>query len=330
MKTIVTLMVILLAAFSSLAGLDALEKFSPHFATNAPITWKAPVNDLPKNFWVYRKILPKIFPSTLISNAVVLGSLQDKGCPSPSTNEICLDYDPSPCGHPCTFRISPKFAILSYTVTNYVNGSSEAIPGSEMVIKRAWECAARLDIDRSQLVQRTVRTHFCDYNQNGRNATNNACGREILLSRVIDGISFYDGTEGFSIEFGSHGKIRCFSLDWPALKRSESRQTASPDQIVNCIKAHKTIMIPNDDEPGYFVRLKSLANARSVTITKLTPYYSEGFFGETPREQEPAKFVAPIAELEAVADLGNSSLTVRLFSPVLSSDVVRLLGDKLH
>jgi hypothetical protein len=33
-----------------------------------------------------------------------------------------------------------------------------------------------------------------------------------------------------------------------------------------------------------------------------------------------------IAELEAVADFGNSNTTVRLLSPIISSEVSRLLG----
>jgi hypothetical protein len=68
-----------------------------------------------------------------------------------------------------------------------------------------------------------------------------------------------------------------------------------------------------------------LANAQTFTITKITPYYSEGIFGEVPTNDMPPKFVTPLAELEAVADFGNSNTTVRLLSPILSSEVSRLL-----
>ena len=45
-----------------------------------------------------------------------------------------------------------------------------------------------------------------------------------------------------------------------------------------------------------------------------------------PTNNEPAKIVAPVAELEAVADFGNGNAAVRLLSPIISSEVNRLLG----
>ena len=85
-------------------------------------------------------------------------------------------------------------------------------------------------------------------------------------------------------------------------------------------------MLPNACEETYFQRIKALANAKTFTITKITPYYSEGIFGEVPTNDVPPEFVTPLAELEAVADFGNSNATVRLLSPILSSEVSRLLG----
>jgi hypothetical protein len=89
-------------------------------------------------------------------------------------------------------------------------------------------------------------------------------------------------------------------------------------------------VVPNADEEKYFERVKALANAKKFTITKIVPYYMEGVFGEVPTNNEPSKYVSPIAELEAVADFGNSNLTVRLFSPVISSEAARLLGGKTN
>lgn len=100
-----------------------LEDISTHLPANTPIIWQAPMSDLPKTLWTYRKILPYVFPATVISNAVVLASLQGKDFPRPSTNEFCLDLDTCPCGHPCTFLISPKSAMLSFTSPSFRNGS---------------------------------------------------------------------------------------------------------------------------------------------------------------------------------------------------------------
>jgi hypothetical protein len=71
-----------------------------------------------------------------------------------------------------------------------------------------------------------------------------------------------------------------------------------------------------------------LAKAKKLTITKITPVYAEWVFGTAPTNDVPCKFATPFAELEAVADFGTSNATVRLVSPILLSDVNRLLVGK--
>ena len=152
-----------------------------------------------------------------------------------------------------------------------------------------------------------------------------------LFIRQLDGISFTDigdngANGGFWIEFGSHEQIRAFSLVWPDLKRDKFQQIASPEQIIACIRAQKTIVIPNANEEKYFERIKDLANAKTFTITKITPNYTEGFMGEAPTNDAPPEFITPFADLEAVANFGNSNATVRLVSQIVSSEVSRLLA----
>lgn len=107
---------------------------------------------------------------------------------------------------------------------------------------------------------------------------------------------------------------------------SESHQTASPAQITACIRPHKVIVLPNTDEEAYFQRVKALANARTFTITKITPYYCVGIYGEMPGN-EPSKWITPVAEVEAIADFGITNATVRIFAPILASDVIRTLSN---
>jgi len=44
-----------------------------------------------------------------------------------------------------------------------------------------------------------------------------------------------------------------------------------------------------------------------------------------PNGDAPPQFITPFAELEVVADFGTSNIPVRLVTPILSSDVNRLL-----
>ena len=86
--------------------------------------------------------------------------------------------------------------------------------------------------------------------------------------------------------------------------------------------------MPNLLDENDFGRLKTLANTKKLTITKITPYYMDEAFGTIRTNYVPCNFAMPFAELEAVADFGTSNATLRLLSPILASDVKRLLGDK--
>jgi hypothetical protein len=211
-------------------------------------------------------------------------------------------------------------------------GSGKDIPSDKTIVLRAWKYAVQLGLDPKQLRQKPL-TFYFNSDENGVKLTNQICGRGVYLSRQLEGVCFWgdgdDGpNEGFWIEFGSHEKIQAFSLNWPNLETNQLHQTASPQQIIACLREHKIMVIPNADEETYFQRVKVLANAKKFTITKITPYYGEGVYGEVPMNNELPKFVMPFAELEAVADFGNSNANVRLFSPILSSEVIRILGTK--
>ena len=319
MKTSALLTVVLAVVFPVSAGPIAIEDISPHLSTNCQIIWKAPVNSVPKSLWVY-KILPSTFTASMISNAVVLASFQSKGFPQPSTNQIILwdhmrEGDDPLAG---SFCILPDVGTIQFEMRNHASGSSEAIPNDDTIMKRAWICVIQLGIDHAQLSQGRIQNSECEYDGKGRIATNGyVCGRAITLVRKIDGVDFQADSEGFSIEFGSHGVIRSFGLVWPNLERSESRQTFSPEQIINSIRANKSPVFPNENEETFFQRVKSLSQAKTFTITKITPIYGDWTFGEAPKENETPKFATPYAELQAVADFGNSNMVVRLAAPII-------------
>lgn len=311
-----------LASYSFAKPTNSLERFSPHFSTNTFIIWKAPTNHMPKSLWIYKK-LPNPFTAPMISNAVVLASFRSKGYPLPSTNRITLWDHNREGDDPLAgwFCILPDWGMIEFKVRNHAVGLSEGIPNDEQIAERARKYVVQLGINVAQLSRGAIRDNGCEYDDKGGLATNGyVCGRVITFARKIDGLDFQDENEGFTIEFGSHGAIRSFILNWPNLEREQNGPTANPQQIIACIKASKALVVP-DDKPNYFDRIRNLANAKTFTITKITPYYGEGVYGEMPTNIEPPKIVMPFAELEAVADFGTSNVTVRLVSPILSSDV---------
>ena len=167
------------ASFSAFADPPTLQELSSNLFTHTPILWQAPVSNLPKNLWSYRNNLPHIFSAEIISNAIVLGALQSKGFPKPSTNDTCIQCeDPCPCGCPCNFSIRPYFATLSYEKPHADWGSEEDIPSEPAIVKRAWECVSFLKLDPTQLIQKAPVSRVCSYDENGHDTTNNRiCSR---------------------------------------------------------------------------------------------------------------------------------------------------------
>jgi hypothetical protein len=312
-KTYLFFAAVLMTSLPCYAAPLTLEDVSLHLSTNAQIVWKAPTNQLPGKLWVYKKS-PRVFSAATISNAIILASFQNKGFPQPSTNRIVIWAD-SMEGEPQPpyFEITPERGEMSYRLGDRAPDSPQEISKDEAAVKRAWDCLFQLGIDRSQI----AKTNAASYGTGG-----------VFFPREIDGIEFYDESEGFQIQYGSQGRVISFSLALPNLEREQNSQSASPDQIISCIRAHKTPVAPNDDESDYFDRVKNLAKATKFTITKITPYYGEGVFGKVPTNNEPSKFVTPVAKIEAIADFGSSNTQVRLFSPILSSEVNRLLESK--
>jgi hypothetical protein len=330
-KLFAALSVSLTAAVATVHA-QSWQELSSNLFINAEIVWQVPTNALPKNLWVYHRLMPHVFPATVISNAVVLGSLQKRGFPKPSTNDffILQVVPPNWPGPILTLLgIRPADANLYFSKASFTPVSQKEIPDDETIIKLARKYAPQLGLDPAKLVQEKIYAHSCDTDQ----AANAVCGRGVFFSRQFDGIPFFsaadngESAEGFSIEFGEYGKIQSFSVRWSDVERYKNERAASPDEIIRCIRAHKAIVMPNfrDDD---FATLKKLATAKKFTITKITPYYGEGIFGEVPTNDMPCEFATPFAELEAVADFGSSNTTVRLLSPILSSEVVRLLANK--
>lgn len=255
--------------------------------------------------------MPRVFSVATISNAVMLASFQNKGFPRPSTNRVVLWADRLE-GEPMPpyLAIEPSEGQISYSLGDRGTDSEAEIWTNEAAVGHAWNCISTLGVDSANFVRTNV-------------ARNGVWG--VFFPRQVDGIQIYDQSEGFSFQqFGKEGKIRTFGATLPNLQRDKECPTATPQQIIACIRAFKTPSPPNGDEPDYFRRIKDLANARRLTIIRITPYYIEGMYGEN-ATNDPPKSLNPIAQLEAVVNYGVSNSTVVLIAPILSADAEHLL-----
>lgn len=271
MKALTLLAAILALKFSCLAGEPTWQELSARVFTNASIVWQAPMDGLPKSFWTYKIIRPHVFSRETISNAIVLGHLQARGFPEPSTNNICISDDcHCSCAIHCLFSIYPDDGSMCFSSPLQTN-STQQIPADSQIARWAWSCAFQLGVDLTQVVEKDFTTHF-NSDTNGDSLLNEISGRGVYLSRVLDGIAFNgDGTDtasdGFWIEFGSYDLIRNFSLIWHDLKRDQQIPTASTAQIIQCIQAHKTIVMPEPQhEENYSQLSKNLPLQRSLPL----------------------------------------------------------------
>jgi hypothetical protein len=309
----VRLLPLVLLPFCGQARPLTLEEISPQFPTNMQIVWRAPTKQLPKNLWIYKKT-PRIFSTVAISNAIVLASFEKKGIPKPSTNSVTLWADhPDSEPRPPYFAIFPNIGQMSFSLGDRVP-NSETILTNDIAVQRAWDCLLEFGIDRSEFLKTNI-------------AGSGLYG--VFLPRQIDGIQTFDEVQGFQLQYDNHGKVLQFGLVFPNLERTEQSAVATQQQLIACIRGFKTLLLPDEDELDYFARIKSFASTRKLTVTKITLFYTEGIYGEMPTDNDPpATMVTPIAELEAIADFGNSNLVARIVSPIVSSDVARLFRSK--
>ncbi len=330
MKTLAFLAAILAAAVSSPAGTSSQENNSPHVPTTTPIIWEAPANNLPKSLWIYKRIGPQTFTEPVISNAMVMASLQNERIPKPTTNNFFAwqKKGPNYSGPiPCVFSITPFDAAMNYWMPNYEEPSGKDFPSDEEIAASARKYASQLGLEPAQLVQRGIYARVGNTDQKGPGTSKEVCGRGVFLARQLDGVAFFsdnnagEGTEGFAVEFGGHGQIRSFSLIWPNLERYESHETASPQQIIAFIRTRKIMVIRDANDEKFSQKVRELSGASKIVITKITPRYNEGVYWEERKDHRPSKYINPIAELEAVAKLENKDISFRFLAPLLEADV---------
>lgn len=116
-----------------------------------------------------------------------------------------------------------------------------------------------------------------------------------------------------------------FSLRWPLLEPQELARTAGSEQIIECIRKHRTVIMPKHDEEKYFERIASYGATKTITITDAALYYGEGRFGEDSSNRDHPAFVTPLIKLRAVVQLDKTNDVVEIAAPVLVSDIERVL-----
>lgn len=310
--------VVFIAGCQAFAAALTFEDVSPRLPTNTPIVWEAATNYLPSALPIYRSA-PQIFSAVTISNAIILAAFPFPKSIIASTNSLSL-RDREGDRWSRALNVQPLWGQIDYRDRTELKSTTD-VPDEEAVSRRALEYAARLGISTSELFEKpeSRRTENFRFGE----AKNQVCARSTVLTRKIDGFELKEF--GFEIQLGSQGQIRRFALLWPELKPIETQRLVNVEQIIECIRAQKTPMAVTADGSMDWAKLKSLATAHSLTVTNITPVYAEGEFGGTSEENDPDRYFTPYAELDCIAELGDTNINVRLLSPILATDAAKLL-----
>ena len=319
-KTLLFLLTGLPLVSSSAQNTIPIESFSPAFPANARIIWQVPSNQIPRSLATYTNV-PTIFPVPVLSNAIRLASFPMPRPLKASTNELHMT-DNNDGFWSRALDVTPQYCQLLYHVRGVLTNPTN-VPSAAEVSQLAWQYARLLGLNSAELFERPQSrvVRICEYGP----FTNLVGARSTFLTRKIGGIELRG--YGLDVEFGAHKQVRRFAVLWPTLKLAETAPTATPQQIIECIRARKTPLIPLDPEGGIdLATLAALGKTRTLTITNLTLYYGLGRFGKGP-SNGPHQFFTPDAELEATAQLERTNLQIRLYAPILAQDAALLTSS---
>jgi hypothetical protein len=320
-RPIATTLVLLLAGLFLAPALAqdvvSLESLSPNLPANAPMVWQVPSNQIPRSLGIYTNV-PTIFPVPVLSNAIRLASLPMPRNLTASTNMLRVsDSDTELWSR--SLDVMPLYGQLGYRIRGEPTNPTN-VPTAAEVTQLAWQYARLLGLNTAELFERpqSRRELMCEYGA----FTNHIGAIGTFLTRKIGGLEMRD--YGLDVEFGAHKQVRRFTVLWPTLKLAQTVPTATPQQIMQSIRARKTPLAMLEPE-GTIDRatLAVLEKTRTLVVTKVKPTYAEGRYGKGP-SNGPDQVFTPYAEVEATAQVDDTNLHIRLMAPILAQDATLL------
>jgi hypothetical protein len=270
------------------------------------IVWSAPTNDLPYGLWIY-KVIPQNYSMAVISNAMAVGSFQMRDIIDPrNTNMICFQDKKDSWRK--RLKIIPSEGRMEYLDQWESKEIPEGVPNEEEAAKLAMNYLFLLGVDRSQIINKPyIHSDIEIRSKKGLTTWEGTCKCSVRFERRIDGLRAIGGN--FDIVFGSHAIVRSFDLSWQNLLPYESHPIANGNGIISYIKNGKAVLpVPEFD-------FSQLSQTKILTVTKITPCYFYEPTGDG--------LLHPLAELEMIADLGNTNFNFQLRCPILSTNIVK-------
>ncbi len=258
------------------------------------------------------------FPPAAISNLMAIGGFTEADKRGVPNNPHTLSFV-SQSGKR-TLWIAPDLGYYSYQDSEADNMNlAEGVPDKNETFELATNLLSKLDIDFSQLARkdnssdlRSYTTHAQALLYKGFNQaayTTNTHMRGIYFIRSINGADFIGtgGRGGCMIEFGHDAKISRIITSWRKLKKYKHDSVATPEMLLKRIEAGSAVYsIASEDEFDW-------RSVRKITINRVRPLYFGQVYSET------QKIVYPLAQIDAVADLGTTNRNIQFYCSILST-----------
>jgi len=281
--------------------------------TNLDVRWQAPSHSYPRNVWIYQ-VLPKTFPPAAVSNFAAQCGFTDKDRKTFTADEAVYKNADN---HPTKQLDVSRGSIFYNFITHYgPTNMAEDVPEMSRLPYLTTNFLSKCGIDISGVEKAddgTPNFHywepFKEYFLPDRIVTNIEF-RAVSFNRAVDGATVIGaGTAGDGeIFFGEGGKPIHIDLSWRDLKRVKSYKTASPQTIVQLIRAGKAVSggIPMNLPPIDWATVKSL------TVKKADLCYYAG------DRLAPSPWLIPLVSLWTTVDTGKGTVDVEIDCPIIA------------
>jgi hypothetical protein len=315
-KFFFSLIIIFISVFSSPADAFRLEG-NPYFPPpNIEIIWKA-TNHWPQSLWIY-KTIPQNFSPAVVSNLMAIGGFSWKNLTKRLDPYIedknLFRFVNKKQDWTSYVEVAPTFGWIEYYADDTNNSIKlpEDVPGKAETERLASDVLFQLGVDRSLLCNERIGYEAVGgkLSSDGQRLTTNIYNRGISYSRKIDGVESQNSA-CFIAHFGSHAQITHFWLNWRNLLPAEAHPTLSSGQIIEAIRAGKSV-------PLFWENLQDMEQAKKITIIKATPYYYE----KDP--MKPLDFTYPYLKIELSVDFGTNTAPFYLECPILSTNAITI------
>ncbi len=272
------------------------------------VAWEGSTNSWPESLWVY-KVFPQEFPSSVISNLLVISGFTQKD--KAKTPQYFAENDRKTIfygeleGHVKHLAICPSLGFIEYIDPKAEAPSQlqkiEGVPNEHEATQLGLKYLRMMGIEVSQLATTNgggldlhwQRDTIFYVDQNSKQEITLTNGYGVLFARCIDGVKVH-GFGGMDIVFGNNAKVALLRLYWRNLKPYELKKCPSPQDITEHIK-NGTISIHPLGSNGVYPP----SQFRKITIKQITPLY------EGPDYEKPASFIYPYFNFQGTVNDGE-------------------------